>query len=145
MISTGLKNTTAMMMGSDLDTVGRNCIENELHNHKSLGRGMDRILFYLIVFRSELVQTFLNDVISVQVRDEHNKMEVQGNNNRVERIEYQPVLLPVSVIREISFRLSRVEDSRRAKCRKMRKWREDRSSCRTSSLSRAELLQQCPR
>jgi hypothetical protein len=39
MVNAALENTTAMTMGSDLDTVGRNRIENELRSHKSLCRG----------------------------------------------------------------------------------------------------------
>ena len=38
---------------------------------------------YLVVLRGEFVQTFLNDVITVEVLDKHNNMEAEGNDNGV--------------------------------------------------------------
>ena len=82
MVNAPLENTAAMTMGSDLNAVGRNRIVNELYSHKSTHPGIERT--YLIVFGSQLVQTFLNDMISVQVLDKHNNMEAECNNDRMD-------------------------------------------------------------
>jgi hypothetical protein len=95
MVNTSLENATAMTMGGDLDTVGRNSIVDELCGHKSLCREMDRTA-YLIVFGSQLIQAFLNNVISVQVLDEHNNMEAECNNDGMN----------LSIVSKISLRCS---------------------------------------
>lgn len=38
---------------------------------------------YLIVLRSEFVQTFLNDMVAVEVLDKHNNMEAERDDNGV--------------------------------------------------------------
>lgn len=36
---------------------------------------------YLVVFRGELVETFLNDMIPVEVFDKHNNMKAERNDD----------------------------------------------------------------
>jgi hypothetical protein len=38
---------------------------------------------YLIVLRGEFVQTFLNDMVAVEVLDKHNNMEAERDDNGV--------------------------------------------------------------
>jgi hypothetical protein len=55
MIDATLKHTTTMFMCCDLDTIFRNSVENEL-----------------IVLFSKLIETFLNDVIPIEIfREQH--------------------------------------------------------------------------
>jgi hypothetical protein len=80
-IDASLQDTTAMAMSSNFHTIIRNRIVDELTENQSerLRAGWNNP--YLIVFRSELVQALLNDVISVQVLDENNNMQAQSQNN----------------------------------------------------------------
>ena len=39
---------------------------------------------YLIILRCELVQTFLDDVVSVEVLNEHHHMQTERNNDGVD-------------------------------------------------------------
>jgi hypothetical protein len=62
------------------------------------------VITYLVVFGSELVQAFLNDVISVQVLDEYNNVKAERNNDCMDLSIVPKISLlcsPVSVIREI--------------------------------------------
>ena len=50
---------------------------------------------YLIILRSELVQTFLDDVVSVEVLNEHHHMQTERNNDGVDlRVVSKISLLP---------------------------------------------------
>jgi hypothetical protein len=74
-INASLQDTTTMAMSSNFHTIVRDRIVNELANNQSerlRGRCMKP---YLIVFRSELVQALLNDVVSVQVLDKNHNMK----------------------------------------------------------------------
>ena len=80
-------------MGSNLDAVGRNRIVNELRRDKSRYQSLKKIT-YLVVLGSQLVQAFLNNVISVQVLDEHNNVEAECNNDGMD----------LSIVSKISLR-----------------------------------------
>jgi hypothetical protein len=38
---------------------------------------------YLVVFRGNFVETFLDDMVPIEVLDEHNNMEAERDDNRV--------------------------------------------------------------
>ena len=73
-INASLQDTTTMAMSSNFHTIIRDRIVNELESIRKI-TCMLRNPYYLIVFRSELVQAFLNDVVSVQVLDENNDVQ----------------------------------------------------------------------
>ena len=49
---------------------------------------------HLVILRSQLVQAFLDDVISVEVLDEHDDVQTKRDDNRVD----------LSIVSEISLR-----------------------------------------
>lgn len=71
-VDTPLQYAAAVTVSSNLDAIGSNSIVNELN-----GKFRDRscALFqtsYLVVLRSQLIQTFLDYMISVEIFDENN-------------------------------------------------------------------------
>lgn len=73
-----------MAVGCNFDAISSNSIVDELQginvsaNIITMMRGK-----YLVVLRGELVETFLNDMVAVEVLDKHNNMEAECHNNRV--------------------------------------------------------------
>ena len=52
------------------------------------------MLPYLIVFRSQFVQTFLNDVVTIQVFDQNHDVKTQGDDYRVDLSIVSKISLP---------------------------------------------------
>jgi hypothetical protein len=63
MVDRSLDDAAAMTVSGDFDTVGTDGVVNEL-----------------VVFRGQMVETFLDDVVSVQVLDERDDVEVEGED-----------------------------------------------------------------
>lgn len=64
-----LQHATAMTMGSNGHAVGANSIKDELPLVNEVLPRHEKIT-YLSIFRGETIQTFLNDMIAIQVLDE---------------------------------------------------------------------------
>jgi hypothetical protein len=62
-----LKNTAAVAVSGNLDAVGGDGVVDEL-----------------VVFRSQLVEALLDDVVAVQILDEHNNVETKRDDDRVD-------------------------------------------------------------
>jgi hypothetical protein len=72
-VNASLQDTTTMAMSSNFHTIIRDRIVDELESIRKIKSALRNP--YLIVFRSELVQAFLNDVVSVQVLDENDNVQ----------------------------------------------------------------------
>lgn len=74
-----------MAVSCNLYTIGSNCIVNELEKEKKINSILrfQRNKFYLVIFRSQLVQTLLDHVVAIEVLNEHDDVQAQGNDNRV--------------------------------------------------------------
>ncbi len=53
---------------------------------------------HLIVFRGELIQTFLDDVVAVQIFDEHHNVQAEGNDDRVDLVAIRMISTLVSKV-----------------------------------------------
>lgn len=101
MINASLQNATSVAMSSDLNTVTSHGIIYELKIIRpSILTKMVEALAYLVVIRSELVKTFLNDMISVQILDENYDRMAERKNNGMDLSIVSDISLnppPVSV------------------------------------------------
>ena len=68
MIHAALENAAAVAMSTDSYTISPNCIEDELSliSHDSF---TNVGVIYLSLFKGELIQTFLDDMVAIQVLD----------------------------------------------------------------------------
>lgn len=64
MINASLENAAAVTMSRDLHTICGNRVVDEL-----------------VILWGELVQAFLDDVVSVQVLNQHNDVQTEGEND----------------------------------------------------------------
>lgn len=89
-VDASLKNTASMTVSSHFNTVSRNSIVDEL-----------------VIFGSEFVQTFLDNMVSVQILNQDNNREAKSNDDGVDLDVAFWVSLPrpVSVIREDPIRI----------------------------------------
>ena len=65
-VDAALKHTAAVAVGGDLDAIVRDGVVDEL-----------------VVLGRELVETLLDDVVSVKVFNQHNYVQAERNNDRV--------------------------------------------------------------
>jgi hypothetical protein len=72
-------------VSSDLYAVGSHCVVYELPHQSQFTNTMvqHRHTPHLVIFRCKLVETFLNNVISVEILDEHYNMKAECKNNRM--------------------------------------------------------------
>lgn len=64
MVNAPLQHTTSVSMSGNLNAVGSNGVVNEL-----------------VVFGRQLVQTFLDDVVSVEVLDQADDIQAESDND----------------------------------------------------------------
>ena len=65
-VNTTLKHTASVTVGGDLDTISSNRVVNEL-----------------VILRRQLIQAFLNDMVAVEILDEHDDVQAESDNDRV--------------------------------------------------------------
>ncbi|SRR6266702_887565 len=82
MIDTALKNTAAVTMGRNLNAVGSYCIVYELEPTLVHDPTSERVTNLIILWR-QFVQALLNDMIPIQVLDEHHNVQTERDNDRV--------------------------------------------------------------
>ena len=75
MINATLENAAAVAMSSDFDAMFSDGIVNELTNEIEKKEDAKS---YLIVLMSKSIETFLNDVVSVEILDQRDNMDRQG-------------------------------------------------------------------
>jgi hypothetical protein len=85
MIDAALQHATSVAVGSDLYAVGSHCVVYELPHQSQFTNTtvQHRHTPHLVIFRCELVETFLNNVIPVEILDEHYNMKAECKNNRM--------------------------------------------------------------
>lgn len=66
MIDAALQHAASVAMSSDLYAVGSHCV-----------------VYELVIFRCKLVETFLNNVVPVEILDEHYNMKAECKNDRM--------------------------------------------------------------
>ena len=83
MVDAALKDTTAMTMSSNFNTVCSYGIIDELKVLLTTMQVFRLQRTNLIVLRSQLVETLLDNMIAVQVLDKHYNMKAECNNDRM--------------------------------------------------------------
>ena len=84
MVDASLQNTTPVAVSSNFNAISGDGVVDKLQRKKVNTMNMRTMSHvYLVVLRSELVETFLNDMVAVEVLDEHNNMEAECNDNGV--------------------------------------------------------------
>jgi hypothetical protein len=105
-VDTPLQNTTAVAMGGNLNTVRSDSIVNELVERRLIqSKGIFENMAYLVIFWGQLVEALLDNVIAVQVLDEHNNVKAECDNDGMYLSIVSEISLlscPVSVIYEIN-------------------------------------------
>jgi hypothetical protein len=97
MVDTPLEDTTSMTVSSNLNTVSSDSIVDKLKKKcEELVASSRHIWPYLVVLVSKLVQAFLNDMVSVQVLDEHYHMQAKRDNDRM----YLSIVSEISLFRD---------------------------------------------
>ena len=74
-------------MSTDSDTISPNCIEDKL-SLVSHGTFMNVRVAHLGLFECKLVQTFLDDVVAVQVLDQRDDLVEQRTNKGFDLKDY---------------------------------------------------------
>jgi hypothetical protein len=85
MVNAPLQDTASVAVCSNFNTIGRHRIVYELRNvvFVSDANVHEHTLTHLIVLRCEFVETFLDDMIPIQVLDERHNMETKSKNDRM--------------------------------------------------------------
>lgn len=94
MIYTALKNTTAVTVSANNNTIFSDTIENELY-FVSIEDYKGNITAYLRIFWSETIQAFLDDMVSIEILDQFNNSILQGEDYCLNLFRYKYVTLQV--------------------------------------------------
>jgi hypothetical protein len=84
MVDATLEHTTTVTMSCHFDTVGGDCIVNELHatvSDRNIGYNLS---VYLVVLGCQFVEALLNHMVTVQVLNEDNHVKAESNDDRVD-------------------------------------------------------------
>ena len=74
-----------MAVGCNFDAISSDSIIDKLQRANVDTRNIEtRQPTYLVILGGKLVETFLNDMVAIEVLDEHNNMEAERNNNRMD-------------------------------------------------------------
>lgn len=78
MVNASLQDTTTMAMSSNHNTVGANCVEDELLKISLRSGWLTAGAIYLSVLRRETIKTFLNYMVTVEILDQLHHSVLQG-------------------------------------------------------------------
>ena len=77
-VYTTLQHATAMTMGSNRHTVGANSVKDELPLVNQVPQNHIEVQTHLSIIGGKTIETFLNDMVAIQVLDEFHNLTVQS-------------------------------------------------------------------